>query len=485
MQKYKTAKNYLYNLSYQLLIIIVPLITTPYISRVLHPNGVGVFSYTYSIASIFALFATLGTNVYGQRQIAYVQSDIQKRSSVFWEIFFVRIFIGGIVTIIYFIFSLNYSDYSTLLLMSSFIVLSVPFDISWYFMGVEQFKVVVIRNVLVKLSSVLFVFIFVKTSDDVWKYIIINSLSSLVSNLFLFINLRGEIIRFDIRNIHYKKHVVRIIEFFIPVMAVQVYSQIDKVMLGGISNNLVENGYYEQARKISSFGIAIIVSLNQVMSSRISSLYADDRSKEILEYFRKTIKYIWMMAFPIVVGLYSISDNFTYWFFGKDFAGVSLLLKLFAPVILFAVIGNFVGMQYLIPTNNQNKGTVAYLCAAVINVFLNFALIPKYLSIGAVIATIVAEFVSCSLQVLFLKRSKFNFRLSEGIWKYISSAIVMGIIISAEERIIATGAVKTFIEIGSGFLFYIGFLALLKEENIMVIFEKMNMKLSVDRRRKS
>lgn len=463
-KKTSVIKNYIYNLSYQILAIIVPLITTPYISRVLHASGVGDYSYTYTIAYAFSLVAGLGVNSYGQREIAYRQDDIKERSIVFFELCMVRIVTTLIVGIVYLGFSLAYREYTNYLLLQFFVILSVLFDISWYFQGVERFKIIVLRNVVIKLLSTICIFLFVKNADDVGKYIIITSASVFVSNVSILFCLRGEIVRVNFKRLNPKRQLKGSIEFFIPVISTQIYSHLDRIMLGAMINSSVENGYYEQARKIAYMMTMIVSSLNGVMMSRVSNLYINNKKEEIIKYYRNSFRFIAMIIFPMTVGLIGISNNFTNWFFGNDFDKVAILLKLSAPLVIFMCIGNFVAVQFLSPMKMQNTMTKVYIVAAIINIALNCILIPVGASVGALIASIIAEVYSCFAQVRYLKKSEYNFKMTEHFGKYIFASIVMGIcVLIIDLRFPLSGVKKTFIEIFIGGLIYLCELGLMGE----------------------
>ena len=160
--KNSLAKNYIFNLIYQLLTVITPIITTPYVSRILGASNIGIYGYTFSIVTYFVLFGSLGIAMYGQREIAYAQNDKDKQTKVFWELVLIRIFTNIIALgIFYFFFCRNgeYSEYYTILI---FELIANAVDVSWYFMGIEDFGKPVIRNIIVKLLGLVCIFIFVK-----------------------------------------------------------------------------------------------------------------------------------------------------------------------------------------------------------------------------------------------------------------------------------------------------------------------------------
>lgn len=473
----KIIKNYLYNLSYQILAVIAPLLTAPYISRVLQPDGVGIYSYTTTIATAFTLFAALGVNAYGQREIAYKQGDKKGQSIVFWELFLSRLFSTFLIGIVFLIFSFAYSQYTEYLLQQSFIVFATMLDISWFFQGIEEFRIISIRNAIIKIVTVLLIFLLVKSKTDLSMYILINSVSIFGSYLLFFFNINKYIIKVDFKKLSPLRHTKGIIEFFIPLVATQLYSQLDKIMLGAIANSSVENGYYEQSRKIVSILIMVITSINTVMFPRISSLYAQGKKEEIICLYKKTYKLILMMVIPISIGIVFASNNFVIWFFGADYLPVANLMKLSVVLLHFMAIGNFVGMLYLSPTGKQNQMSAIYLVSAVINVVLNFLIIPGLQSVGAIIASIAAEVFSGCAQLFLLQKSEYKCNLFDGVWKYLSAGLIMAIGLYFLQKISPlTGISQTVLEVAVAAVIYAFILLLEREENLMAALNGLKRK---------
>ena len=474
----KVIKNYLYNLIYQILIIITPLFTSPYISRVLHSDGVGIYSYTSSIAMTFSLFAALGVNSYGQREIAASREDATKCSLVFWELTILRFFTTVVVSVVYLYVCAVSKEYSIYLLQNYFIIAAVMFDISWYYQGLEDFKVVVIRNILVRLAAIACIFLLVKDESDVGLYILINAVSAFASNLFFLFRLNQTLVPVKWHEINLMRHCKGVIQFFIPLVAVQIYSQVDKIMLGSIAGSDTENGFYEQARKITNLVVVLITSLNTVLFSRMSHLFAHQRKDEMVDTYKESFRITLLLLVPISVGLFLIADEFAVWFFGAEFAKVAVLIKLSCPLVVFMCVGNFVGMQYLGPTGGQNKMTAIYVIAACLNVVLNFLMIPKLLSIGAMIASVAAEACSCFLQVWLMKRSEYNFKMLQGAWKYgLAAAAMAGAIWLFNAQVPVSGMVETLADILLGAASYFAVLLLLKEESLIGLAGKLLAKI--------
>ena len=176
----KILKNYFYNMAYQILLLIVPLLTMPYISRTLGPQGLGTYSYTNSIMSYFVLLGNLGITLYGSRQIAYVQSDKIERSKLFWEITILKLVTVGFATLMLVLFLMYYSEYRFLIIAQSLTLIASAFDVSWYFMGVEDFKKTVLRNILIKIASLILIFTLVHSESDIIIYITFPSIYNIL-----------------------------------------------------------------------------------------------------------------------------------------------------------------------------------------------------------------------------------------------------------------------------------------------------------------
>ena len=271
MAKKSITRNYIYNMIYQILTLILPLITTPYLSRVLGAEGIGIYSYTYAIVTYFVLFGSLGVSLYGQREIAYAQDNVEARKKTFIEIVifrFIAVFISMIFYNIFFIHGEKYNLYYKILTLE---LLASAFDISWFFQGIEEFKRTVTRNILVRICSVTFVFIFVKNKEDLAKFVLIYSLADLLGNMTLWLYLPKYLKGGKIKNINVIVHIVPIIMLFIPQIANQIYKILDTTMIGKIVEDKSETGFYEQSQKVIRLLLTIVTSLGVVMIPRMAN----------------------------------------------------------------------------------------------------------------------------------------------------------------------------------------------------------------------
>ncbi len=476
MAKRNIKKNYILNLCYQLLILITPLITTPYISRVLGADGIGKVSYAESIVSYFTLFATLGITTYGKREISYVQDSIEKRTHVFWNTKVLEFFTSTCVLLVYTIFICAH-DNRALYVILGLNILSVFADVTWFFQGMEEFGKIVLRNTFFRIVNIVYLFVFVRTKDDFLVYAFGLSLFLFLSNISLWVYLPKYITRIRLVNIHPIKSLSTVISLFIPTIAIQVYGVLDKTMIGIITKSSFENGYYEQASKVSSIVLTLVTALGTVMIPRVGYLYEQRQTDEINRLMYRGYRFVWFLGIPLCLGLFCVSDNFVPWFFGSSYDRVAILLKILAFTILAVGINNVTGMQYLIPTKRQNIFTISVIIGACVNFALNSVLIILFQSIGAAIATVVAETLIAVVQLVFVRKEISPFKvLKEGIDYYISG-IIMFIVVNPINKALSPSIINTGIMVLVGAAIYFGTLFIMKDEfflsNIKAIMDKL------------
>lgn len=473
--KKNITKNYIYNLIYQILTIILPIITTPYLSRVLGADGIGIYGYTLSIVTYFTLIGALGISKYGQREIAYVQNDKENRSRVFWELNIIRIFTISITLLIFWLaFCLKgeYVTYYRILLLE---LIAVLLDITWFFQGIEDFKKVVIRNIIIKLISVILIFVLVKKSEDLIKYFYIYALSNFLGNGTLWINIKKYVRMVKINFRDLKKHIKPMISLFIPQIATSIYTVLDKTMLGILENNISEVGYYEQSQKIIKIALTFVTTMSVVMLPRISNVYAKGETEKIKEYMEKSFNFNWFLSIPIIFGIIAISKNFVPWFYGSGYEKIIGLLIYTSPIILFIAFSTTIGSQYLISVKKQNIQTIAVGIGAIVNVILNFILIPKLKSVGAVIATVIAEFLIVITETIYVINNG-NMKLKyifKGSYRYIFAGIIMCICTYLISTQMPIGVIYTICQILIGIVIYIGVLLICNDEFLKEILNKL------------
>lgn len=495
MSKKSITKNYIYNMVYQILTLILPLITTPYLSRVLGAEGIGIYSYTYSIVTYFILFGSLGVALYGQREIAYAQENVEVRKKIFIEIILFRFIAISIASVAYFFLFINgkqYQIYYRILLLE---LIAAAFDISWFFQGMEEFKRTVVRNVLVRICSVSLVFILVKTKEDLAKFTLIYSLADLVGNLSLWLYLPKYLKGIKVSNINIWKHLPQIILLFIPQIANQIYKILDTTMIGKIVADKSELGFYEQSQKVIRLLLTIVTSLGVVMIPRMASTFASGNKEKVNEYMKMSFRFVFFLAFPIMFGISSIAQDFVPIFFGSGYDEVVTLIYIISPIILFMGIANVLGTQYMIPTKMQKEYTISVVVGVIFNFVANYILIKEYGAIGASISTVLSQAIVDLMQAYYVKNEiKFK-EIIKLSYKYLLSGIVMfACCIIARRLIYSNVGIEFFtnisinlnlavsntmsvmaiiLEVIVGVLVYMGMLILLKDEYVYIFINKL------------
>ena len=472
MKQKSLKKNLMYNLIYQILAIIMPLITTPYIARVIGPTGSGTYSYTYSIANYFVIFAMLGISTYGSRLIAQNRDDRDKLSKEFTSLFILHIIISLTCLLFYLIFSIFIvNNYEVYFLLQAIFVISAVFDINWLFFGLEEFKTTVTRNIIIKIISVICIFTFIKTSDDLIKYILILNGSTLLSQLVLFPFLKKNNIKFvKINKKDIIKHLKPMFVLFIPIIALSVYKMMDKIMLGKMIN-VTEVGLYEYGERIINLPMALITTLGTVMLPRMSNLISKGDEEAVKRYIDKSMKFVLFLSIPLSVGLIMISKDFIPFFLGDKYTGTIILVQLLAitvPIISFA---NVIRTQYLIPKKMDKEFVISIILGAVVNFILNYLLIKEYQAFGACIATIVAEFVVMFYQLITVIKLLPIKKYLTYILEFLIKSLIMALLIySINWFNIDNIALKIIISISIGMLVY--FVISIRYINEIINFKK-------------
>lgn len=481
MMNFYMKKNLIYNMIYQILIIIIPFITIPYVSRVIGSDGVGIYSYTYSIVYYFMLFCLLGINNYGNREIAKSSSNKKELSRKFYEIYAIQVLCSIIMILLYVIYICFFSgEYRLISLIEILYLFSALFDINWLFFGLEKFKITISRNIIIKIITVIMIFIFVKNKSDVGVYVSILALGQLLSQLILWIFLHKEIafVKVDIKEI--KKHFKPILLLFIPVIAVSIYKIMDKTMIGWFST-INDVGFYEQAEKILNFPLAIVGAIGTVMMPRMSNLVIQNEDKKIKKYIQTTLELTLFVAFPIILGIICISDNFIELYLGTEFMQSSRILKLLSVSIIFTIIANIIRTQYLIPYEKDKIYIISVIIGAFVNLIMNLIFIPLYKSIGACIGTVSAEFFVMLYQSHAVKDEIKVMKKTKKSLIFLFKSIIMGLSIYWLNYININIFLKILIQIIIGIIVYsilnINYIIRISKDNNILSFKKNKSKI--------
>lgn len=457
----KLVKNYLYNAGYNLLILLTPLLTVPYISRVLGPTGVGINATTNSVITYFLLAGTVGITIYGNREIAFIRDDTSKRSKVFWEIELLQIITIAIAYVAFLIFLFFETQFKLAFFYQSFLIIAGAFDISWYFMGLEDFKKTVVRNTFVKLASLIAIFTLVKSRDDIGIYILILSLSQLLGNISLWPYLVKSVSKPEWRDLNIMAHLLPSLSLFVPQVATTIYLAVNKTMLWKL-DSVVASGYYDYSDKLIKIVLAVVTATGTVMLPHIANLYANHKMEQVKKYLYASCDFVLAISIPMAFGIAGISTTFAPWFFGAKFTSVNTLLLIEAPVIVFIGLSNVIGQQYLLPTKRTKEFTQSVVLGAVVNVVINIPLIIFWGVRGAMYATVFSE-LTVTLYQLFRTRKDLSIRkLFVNFWKYILAATIMFLVIFYLNTVMAISTFSLAFQILVGLVLYLGLLLILR-----------------------
>lgn len=400
----KVFLNYLYNLSYEILSLVLPIFTVPYVSRTLGAYQLGKYYYVTAVVTYFGIFAVLGTVDYGQREIAKRQDNIIKRSQKFWDILVFRLFFIFLALVLYsFIIIFSPVKYRLLYIINIISFVTWACDISWYFQGMENYKVTALKNGIVKIVATILIFIFIKDQSDVWLYTFIYVFAGLLGNLTMIPYLKKSIIFLRVNVKNSLKQFSSIFGLFLPVVAIQLYNSLDKIILGQFSTSK-QVSYFSQIQIIINFCVIFVAAYGGVMTPHISYLYQSGKLKLIEEYIQSAIKYVYMLSVPMVIGCLCIGDIFVPVFFGAKYKPAVPVLYILTCLIIIIGMGQLQG-QFLVAVNRQKYFSYATISALLVNFVVALILVFVY-HFGAVatsIATVISETVATIIEAYYLK----------------------------------------------------------------------------------
>lgn len=459
-------KNIALSTAYQMFNLFFPFVTAPYLSRVLGADGIGIYSFTNSIATFFTMFATIGIWVYGTREIARVRDNKVELSRLFWEIEITIIAFTTASVLIWLIWIFYAPDYNIIYLILTITLFNTIADISWFFAGIEQFKYIILRNSLVKIAGIVLIFVLIKEKSDLALFVFLMASTTLIGSICMWIYIPQIIQRTDWKTIHLKKHFKESFIYFIPALATSTYTIFNKILLNILGGDIRENGYYEQATKIILMAQTLTyVALNNVMTSRLSYLFMGNKKEEIQDRIDKSLHYILFMGMGMTFGLIAISPTFIPWFFGSEFTDAIPIMQLFCPLIFISSISNCLDYHYYTPAGLKKKCAKYLVVGAIVNIISNLMLTPQLGAKGTVASFLLTE---STITMLFLRNCNGYMNVSQIIrngWKKFLAAATMLIIMFVWQKN-ATYLNKSFLVVTTiiaGVTTYVIVLLLLKD----------------------
>ncbi|MEQ2878454.1 flippase [Enterococcus asini] len=473
-------KNYLYNLTYQIFLILVPLLTVPYISRTLGADAVGVNAYTNSIMSYFILLANLGLSLYGNRTIAYSRDSIEERSTRFWEIVILKLLMGVISFGCFFIFTIFYGQYTDLLWLQSIQLVATAIDISWFFVGVEDFKRTITRNVIVKVLSLLLIFTFVRTPNDLSRYIVIVCFSGLLGNLTLWSYIKRYVRKVDFASLRFINHFKPVVALFLPQIATSVFVSVNRLFLGSLST-MSQTGYFDNSDKVIRIFLSFVTAIGTVVFPRIANYYKKNDGEKVTFFMSQAFDGVNLISIPIVCGTISIAKPFSNIFFGSNFEGIDIVLSVLAIELIFMGWSSIIGQQYLVAVDKTRGLTISMVIGVLIIIIVDLFLIPLYGALGAAVGSVLGEFTIAAIQFWYVSRHKLvNLRvIFQDTWKFFVGGAAVIIVANFARRLVQHDISQIFLAVLTSVAVYIVSLVILKpriivngKEQIMSVFKR-------------
>lgn len=394
MQKQKSLKlNFIMNAILTMSAFVFPLITFPYVSRILLPAGTGKVSFAISVISYFALFAQLGIPTYGIRVCAQVRDDKEKLTRTVQEIFIINI-VMTILAYIVFAIALFFvprlqQDKALFIVVSSTIFLNT-IGVEWLYKALEQYTYITVRSIIFKFIGLLAMFALVHKPSDYVVYGGISIFAASASNVLNFINIHKYVDIKPIGSYNIKRHLKPVIVFFAMACATTIYTQLDTVMLGFMTTD-TDVGYYNAAVKIKTILVSIVTSLGTVLLPRASYYVENGFKDEFLRITQKAIDFVMLLATPLLLYFIIFAKEGIIFLSGDAFAGAIIPMQIIMPTLLLIGLTNIMGMQMLVPLGKENVVLYSEIAGAVVNLIINTLLIPRMASSGAAIGTLAAE----------------------------------------------------------------------------------------------
>lgn len=399
-------KNFCMNAILTMSQFIFPLITFPYVSRILLAEGTGKVSFATSIISYFAMFAQLGIPTYGIRACAQVRNDKKKLSKTAQEIFIINIIMSILAYIVFFIALCNVprlKDEKTLLIIVSATIFFNAIGMEWLYKALEQYTYITIRSVIFKFIALIAMFLLIHQQSDYIIYGAISIFASSASNIFNFFNVHKYISLRPVGEYNFKQHLKAVSVFFALSCAATIYVNLDTVMLGFMKTN-VDVGYYNAAVKIKTILVSIVTSLGTVLLPRASYYVEHGLKEDFYRITKKAINFVFLVATPLMLYFMFFAKEGIFFLSGNTYGGAIVPMQIIMPTLFFIGLTNIMGMQILVPLGKENIVLYSEIVGAVVDLAINYILIPKYASAGAAIGTLVAEIAVWIVQYIYLRK---------------------------------------------------------------------------------
>lgn len=483
MKKHKSIKrNFIMNVILTMSNFIFPLITFPYVSRILLPVGTGNVSFATSLISYFSLFAQLGIPTYGIRACAKVRDNREELTRTAHELLAINIVMDVVsyaILVLALLFVPRLQKDRTLYVVVSATILLTSIGMEWLYKALEQYTYITIRSIVFKFIALVAVFLLIHEQEDYVIYGGISILAGSASNIFNYINVHKYIELKPVENYNIRRHLKPVGLFFAMSCATTIYTHLDTVMLGFMTTD-EDVGYYNAAVRIKSILVSIVTSLGTVLLPRASYNIEHGLMDDFWRISRKAINFVFLVASPMMLYFIFFAKEGIYFLSGTAYTGSIIPMQIIMPTLLFIGLTNILGIQILIPLGKEKIVFYSEIAGAVVDIVINAILIPQYTSAGAAVGTLVAEFVVLVIQYSTLKNDIAN------IFKnihYIKFLFALGLV-TVTSLWVKSLNFGSFITLLISAILFFGvyglFLLLTKEELVVEVFNQVLGKVKKD-----
>ena len=426
--------NFLLNLSTTITGLLFPLITFPYASRILMADGIGQVQFFQSIIDYVSLCTALGIPLYAVREIARIRDNKELRSRTTIEILLLHAILTLVGYIVVFILAKTVAkieiDASLFFLLSTTLFFNT-IGVAWFYQAIEDFKYITLRSLFVRILSLVALFIFVKTKQDLFYYAGILVIGTVGNNIFNFFRLRKyiKLSKGEFKRLNLLRHLIPALKIFILNLVISIYVNLDSVMLGFLKNE-ESVGYYAAATRLTKAILGIVSSLGAVLLPRFSNMITNGQKEEFQSLANKAASFTIALSLPMSVGLIFMAAPIIHIFCGNGFEPSILTLKLVAPIVLFIGLSGIIGMQILYPQGREKYVIISTMVGACINLLINYLLIPQYGQYGAALGTVIAEFMVTVIMILLGRKYLPINILSKQNLHYLIGSIVISILLA-------------------------------------------------------
>lgn len=476
MKEKSLFKNVIYNFIYTGLNLLFPLITAPYVSRVLGASNLGNVNFASAVINWFLIFAVFGTTTYGVREVAKRRNDHVRLNKLFSEIIIINGICSLIVLVVYYVAIFNIPKFSNelplFLIMSLNIILNMV-AIDWFFQGIEKYRYITVRNAIVKVISLIFLFLFVRQADH---YVIYGLISVIVNGINGILNYTysKKFVKLQFKNINLMVHFKPLSIFFIHSFIVHIYTNLDQVLLG-FMNDTKSVAFMNRAKMVTTMAISVSTAITNVTLPR-ASYYMEYDKEKFRVLLGKVPNFILWVTIPITIGCIALSSNIMFLLGGEEFLEATVLLQVMSLTIIFSPLSTYLQYQVLVAAGKENMGLYCAIITSFISLILNILLIPKIGFIAAGIVQVLSEMGAVAMRYYIVKRNlgykEVQF-INKSSISYLSAGLIMGAVV-IYIRMIINNILLSFI-LGSivGAFIYITILLLTRENVTRLMLGKI------------